>query len=257
MHSRWLEEFERPLVIAHRGASQDAPENTLAAFSLAVEQGADGIELDVQLSADGEVVVIHDFTVDATTDGSGRVADMGLIALKALDAGSWFGPQFAGERIPTLGEVFERMPADLLFNIELKLPWTMRETGLEGQVLRLIDKYGVADRVLLSSFHPLALRRVKRMWPELPVGLLYAAVERFVAGRGWVQRMIRAEAHHPHHSLVDPSLVNWAYARGIRLHPWTVDNPVEMRRLIDLGVHAIITDCPARLCDMLARCGKR
>src|SRR5512136_697214 len=118
MTSEWLTRRGRLLNIAHRGASAAAPQNTLAAFRKAVELGADGVELDVQLSADGAVVVIHDFTVDKTTDGTGRVAAKTLAELKALDAGSRFSPQFAGERIPTLAEVFEAIDGKLLVNVE-------------------------------------------------------------------------------------------------------------------------------------------
>src|SRR5512136_1224893 len=116
--SDWLIPHDRPLNIGHRGASAAAPQNTLAAFRKAMELGADGVELDVQLSADGAVVVIHDFTVDKATDGTGRVAAKTLAELKALDAGSRFSPQFAGERIPTLAEVFEAIDGKLLVNVE-------------------------------------------------------------------------------------------------------------------------------------------
>ncbi len=159
--------------IAHRGASAVAPANTLAAFEKAAELGADGIEFDVHLSADGAPVVIHDFAVDATTDGSGRVAEMDLAQLKQLDAGSRFDPAFAGERIPTLEEVLQTFGDRLLLNVELKST-SPRDDGLERAVLALVEQYELGSRVLLSSFNPFSLRRAKKLAPHVRVGLLYA-----------------------------------------------------------------------------------
>ena len=173
------------LDFAHRGASHDAPQNTLAAFRLAREMGADGLELDVQVSKDGEAVVIHDFTVDETTDGSGWVRDMTLGQLKDLDAGSWFGPAFAGERIPTLAEVFSAIGERLLVNVELKTTG-MRDQGLERTVLALIERHRMEDHVLISSFNPFALRRCKRLAPRVRAGLLVAPDLPLSLRRGWL-----------------------------------------------------------------------
>lgn len=171
MSSLWLSS-ERILNVAHQGASAVAPPNTLAAFRKAAELGADGVELDVHLSADGAAVVIHDFTVDRTSDGRGRVADLPLAALKELDAGSWFDPRYASEPIPTLNEVFEAVGRELMINIELKLlPRGGR--GLAAEVVSLVKRHGLANRVLISSFNLSALRRVRRLEPQLPLGLLY------------------------------------------------------------------------------------
>ena len=166
-------DHERTLNIAHRGASSAAPPNTLAAFEKAVELGADGIEFDVHLSADGVPVVIHDFTVDGTTDGSGRVAEMTLAQLEQLDAGSSFDPAFAGERIPTLVQVLETCGNRLLLNIELK-DLSLRDSGLERAVIAQVEQRGLGNRVILSSFNPFSLRRAKKIAPRIPVGLLYA-----------------------------------------------------------------------------------
>ena len=140
------------LNIAHRGASAVAPPNTLAAFSKAAELGADGIEFDVHLSADGVPVVIHDFTVDATTDGHGRVAGLTVAQLKQLDAGSAFDPAFAGERIPTLEEVLRFVGGALLLNVELKST-DLRDTGLEQAGIAQVEQHGLSHRVLRSSFN--------------------------------------------------------------------------------------------------------
>ncbi len=238
------------LNIAHRGASAAAPPNTLAAFEKAVELGADGIEFDVHLSADGVPVIIHNFTVDDTTDGSGRVADMTLAQLKQLDAGSYFDPAFAGERIPTLEEVLEAMGRRLLLNIELKTTG-LRDNGLAQAVVAQIEQHGLGDSVLFSSFNPFSLRRVKRIAPHIPVGLLYAPDLPLPLHRAWLAPMVPHEARHPKHTMVDAHYMAWAQRRGYRVNTWTVDDPDEMRRLIGLGVDGIITNVPDVLRSVL------
>lgn len=233
----------RPLNLAHRGASAYAPANTLAAFRLAEELGADGVELDVHLSADGAIVVIHDFTVDRTTDGSGRVRDMTLGELKRLDAGAWFDARFAGQRIPTLDEVVEALGGGMWLNIELKT-FSPRDQGLERAVVKLVQRRGIRRRVILSSFSPLALWRVRRLDPSLATGLLYDATLPLPLWRLWLRPLGRPAALHPHHRLVDARYIAWARAGGYRVHTWTVDDPAEMRRLIRLGVDGIITNRP-------------
>ncbi|MBC7252060.1 MAG: glycerophosphodiester phosphodiesterase [Anaerolineae bacterium] len=242
----------RLLNFAHRGASAYAPANTLSAFRLAAELGADGVELDVQLSRDGEVVVIHDFTVDATTNGSGPVAHKTLAELQALDAGSWFDPAFAGEHIPTLQEVMDAVGHRLLLNIEIKLPFTLRNTGLEAEVVRLIEDNNLLSRVIVSSFHPLALRRVKALNRRIPTGLLYAHNLPIYLRRAWFAPLVPHEARHPDFTLVTPAYVRTMKARGYRINVWTVDDPTEMRRLLALGVDAIITNRPDLLRQVMS-----
>ena len=234
----------RVLNFAHRGASAQAPANTLSAFRLAAELGADGVELDVQLSRDGEAVVIHDFTVDATTNGSGAVAEKTLIELQALDAGSWFDAAFTGEHIPTLQEVMDAVGHRLLLNIEIKLPFTLANTGLEAEVVRLIEDNNLVERVIVSSFHPLALRRVKSLNRRIPTGLLYAHDLPIYLRRAWLAPLAPHEARHPDSAMVTPPYVRAMKAKGYRINVWTVDDPDEMRRLLHLGVDAIITNRP-------------
>jgi len=242
----------RPLNIAHRGASAAAPPNTLAAFRRAAELGADGVELDVHLSADGVPVVIHDFTVDATTDGTGPVAGLTLAQLKQLDAGSTFDPAFAGERIPTLEEVLE-MEERLFINVELKATG-LRDSGLERAVTALIKRCGARDRVLFSSFNPFSLRRARKLAPHIPAGLLYAPDLPLPLRRAWLAPLAPHEARHPEHTMVDARYMAWARRRGYRVNTWTVDDPEEMRRLIRLGVDGIITNVPDVLHDVLDAC---
>src|SRR6266508_4216831 len=146
-----LESLPRPVIFAHRGASAHAPENTLAAFELALAQQADGIELDVKLSSDGQVVVCHDSTVDRTTDGKGRIKDLPLAELKKLDAGSFFSEKFHGEKIPTLEEVFESVGKRTFINVELTNYNSPRDQLVET-VCMLVKKCGLQQRVMFSSF---------------------------------------------------------------------------------------------------------
>lgn len=240
----------RPLNYAHRGASHDAPANTLAAFLLAAELGADGIELDVHLSRDGEVVVIHDFSLEATTDGHGQVRDHSLAELRELDAGSWFGAAYSGQRIPTLQEVVDTVGHRLLINIELKTK-NLRDEGLVAEVVRIVEDCNLSHRVVISSFNPIALRRVRKANPTIPLGLLYDADQNLILRQAWLRYVVRPEALHPHYSLVDSKYVRWARARGYRLHVWTADDPGVMQKLIQYGVDIIITNRPDRLGEIL------
>jgi glycerophosphoryl diester phosphodiesterase len=230
--SDWLT-ASRPLIIGHRGASADAPENTLAAFALAIEQGADGIELDVQLSADGWPVIIHDDTVDRTSNGSGRVAEMTVAQLKAFELG-------LEQRIPTLDELFEAFGPTLLYNVELKGSGLL-DRGLEAAVADRIESYHLENHVLVSSFNAFCVRRARRhLARTTPVGLL-----RETRAMQMAHRLAAAEADHPDYRLVDEAYMAWVRAYGLRVHVWTVDDAAEAQRLVNLGVHGIITNKPA------------
>jgi glycerophosphoryl diester phosphodiesterase len=225
-----------PLIFAHRGASNEAPENTLSAFGLAVEQKADGIELDVQLSKDGWPVVIHDFNVDRTTNGVGKVIDYSRAELQALQIEG-------GERIPTLDEVFETFGPQFVYNIEIK-DLRLRNLGLEAAIADRIEGYHLEDRVIVSSFNPFALKRFRKCAPSLiPIALLRdKGLFRFsyvLSGK--------VDGDHPYFSLVTEDYMIWATDRDLKVIVYTVDDPDEARRLIDLGIHGIITNKPAFL----------
>ncbi len=240
----------RPLILAHRGANQRAPENTLAAFRLAVDMGADGVELDVQLCKDGEAVVIHNFTVDETTDGQGWVKDFTLAELQALDAGDWYATEFAGECIPTLAQVLRELGPRLVLNIELKttMPFT---DGLEAEVVRLVEDANLVRRVIISSFDPVALWRVRRLNRHISTGLLYAPdLPRYLRDH-WLQPLARPAALHPRWDMLDERTVTAAHRRGLAVRPWTCDDPDALRRLASWGVDAIITNRPDLLRDLL------
>lgn len=235
--------WDKPLVIGHRGASAYAPENTLAAFRLAFELGADGVELDVTLTKDGVPVVIHDDRVDRTTDGHGAIKQMTLAEVKRLDAGAWFGEKYHGERIPTLAEVLDAVGARGIVNVELK-SMTPQSAGLEAAVVQVIEQARAAEHVLISSFNPFALYRTMQLNGRLPRGLLYADDLPIYLRRAWLRPIARPTALHPKHTMVTTEYVTWARHKGYKINTWTVDEPDEMKRLIALGVDAIITNKP-------------
>lgn len=242
--------LDRPLNFAHRGASYEAPANTLSAFLLAAEMGADGAELDVQLSQDGELVVIHDFTVDATTSGSGRVAGHTLAELKRLDAGSWFDRAFAGEKIPTLQEVIDAVGDRLLLNIEIKTS-RLLDNALVDAVIRIVEENRLLERVILSSFSPGALWRARRRHPGLLLGLLYSPDMPLVLRRAWSRVLVRPDALHPYYLTVDRAYMRWARKHDYRVNTWTVDDPGDMWQLVRMGVDTVITNRPDLFAQVL------
>jgi glycerophosphoryl diester phosphodiesterase len=232
-----------PTLFAHRGASAYAPENTLAAFELAVQQGMPAIELDAKLTADGQVVVIHDQSVDRTTDGTGLVRNMPLSELRTLDAGSHFDISFQGEGIPTLSDVFEAVGQRILINIELTNYASIFDS-LSEKVVHLVRHHNLVGRVMFSSFNPFALTRARRLEPEIPLGLLAIPGAAGAWARGRLGRLVHYAALHPEIRDVTPSLVKAAHARGERVFVYTVNQIDDMRRLFHMGADGIFTDDP-------------
>ena len=232
----------KPLVIAHRGASAYAPENTLAAFNLALEMGADGVELDVSLTQDGVPVVLHDDTVDRTTNGRGAVNQMTLAQVKELDASTKF-EKYRGEKIPTLEQVLRAVTPRGTVNIEIK-GISVQTDGVEAATLAAIESAGALDRVMVSSFNPLALRRMYKLEPRIPRGLLYSPRLPIFLRRAWLRPLAHPTAMHPHFSMITREFMTWARGKGYKVNPWTVDEPEEMKRLLELDVDAIMTNKP-------------
>lgn len=241
---------ERPLIFAHRGAKAVAPENTIPAFLKAIELGADGVELDIQFSADGALVVIHNPTLEQTTDGHGRVTSFTLEELKQLDAGVKFDPRFAGTRLCTLEEALDAIGDRLLVNIEMK-SFAMGTDGMPEQVAEIIRKRALYDQVIVSSFNPFALRRLKRTDPRIETGLLYAPDLPIYLSRAWLRPWAKPDAMHPEHVMVDAAYMRWARRNKYPVNVWTVNEAADMQRMIELGVNAIITDYPDRLRELL------
>lgn len=223
---------------AHRGASAEAPENTLAAFSRAVEVGADGVEFDVHLSADGVPVVLHDDTLERTTDGAGPVARWTADGLGELDAGSWFAPEFAGEQLPTLEATLTLLAGRVRLNLEVK----DRRAGLA--VIELLERFPGGD-VVVSSFDVELLTGLRCAAPDLPLAVL-------LDDGNWRRALARAEslracALHPRADLVSRPLLAACRRLQLPVIPWTVDDPSLARSLARAGVAGIFTNDPAGL----------
>lgn len=234
---------KKVLNLAHRGASQYAPENTLAAFRLAAEMGADGVELDVKLSKDGEVVIIHNDDVSATTNGQGLVKEKTLAELKALDAGSYFDPKFSQATVPTLQELFIALGPVLLFNIELKT-MSMRDEGLEAEVIRLVEDYNLQDQVVLSSFNPFSLKRAYQLNPNIKRALLWYPTLAITLRWKLFRSTAKPDMFHPQWQATTPAIVKREHERGLLVNVWTCNDPKIMHDLIKMGVDSIMTDCP-------------
>ncbi len=244
-------EKNRPLIIAHRGASGEAPENTLAAFQLALEQGCDGIELDIHLTKDGQLAVIHDENIKRTTNGEGLIGDMTTAEFKKYDAGSWFSNKYKGERIPLLEEVFELVPRDILVNIEIKnIPSFYK--GIEEKLLNLLLRYKRVDNVIVSSFDHQCLYRLKMLNRNIKIGLLYFEnVEDHV---GFAKLFgLPVESLHPDQRALRAEDVRKMIENGIKVFPWTCNSEESMKRMIHYGVSGIITNYPARLKSLIER----
>lgn len=239
----------RPLVIAHRGDSAHAPENTLAAFEKAVGTGVDYIELDVHLSRDDRVIVIHDETVDRTTDGHGRVADLTLAHLQALDAGSWFGAAFARERVPTLEQVLAKMKGRAKVFIELKEvepekgPASGRAELLAKRCLDLVGQAGMAGAARFHTFYPRNLKALKKHARGIPYDFLYNFPERIHLAVLYA-RAHRAAGFNPRLDHAARTEVALAHGLGLSVMPYTADTENEYQRALALKVDGIITNRP-------------
>ncbi len=265
-------DLPQPAVFAHRGGAGLWPENTLFAFRNAWALGVDVLEMDVHITRDGHIVVIHDSTVDRTTNGTGRVRDFTLAELQALDAGYRFTPDGGktypyrgkGIRIPTLEEVFDAFP-DGRFNIEVKTD----APDAVGPLADLIKRKGVEDRVIVGSFDQAIVDELRARLPHVATFASQSEVTAF-----WVFQTLRlARAWRPvpdtlqvptHHRLggydvtvVTPGFVQAAHSLGVRVDVWTINDPDEMARLLDMGVDGIMTDYPDKLLDLMKARGMR
>ena len=245
-----------PLRIGHRGAAGEAPENTIASFDLAWRQGVDGVEFDVQLSADGVPMVIHDAYLRRTTSGGGWVHEHRASVLRRLDAGSWFNrrhrlrarERYAGVRIPLLAEVLQWVKArQLMAFVEIK---DYRPDAV-AKVVQEIERAGVWHLTRIVSFDPLALQQVKDLSGQARVGLDFSGrllpVRRALA--------LGAEALLPHWAIASRGLIRRAHQAGLQVFPWTVNYPTHMRRKILDGVDGLITNYPGRLAQVFAKLG--
>jgi len=236
----------RPAIFAHRGARCVAPENTLPAFAAALEMGVAGIELDVHRTTDEQLVVIHDFVVDGTTDGSGPVAAMTAAEVARLDAGSHFSAAFAGTPVPRLEEVLDLVGNRCRINVEIKSMDAYADDASD-LVAALIRHRNLYDQVIVSSFNPITLIKLRHLDPRIALGMLYDAGMPLFLRETWARAPICPEAQHPHHALIDAGYMAWARTLGAAVNTWTVNEVDEARRLAGLGVDVIMTDVPEQI----------
>ena len=238
-----LNELLSPIILCHRGAKNYAPENTLAAFKTSLELGADGFELDTQLTSDGHVVVFHDTTVDRTTNGHGKLSRLPLADLRELDAGSSFSEKYRGEKIPTLDEVFEAIGKRAIINVELK-NFSTPFDNLAEKVCEVIRRHGIQKNVMFSSFLPWNLKKTARILPEVPRGLITAKDWRGVWGRSFGFNFGNYDALHPYLDNVTPQQVHRVHKLKRKINVWVVNRDEDLRRLFNWGVDGILTDDP-------------
>jgi glycerophosphoryl diester phosphodiesterase len=232
-------------VVAHRGATGYAPENTIAAFDKGVEMKADYIEIDVQRSKDGELVIIHDTTVDRTTDGTGYVKDLTFEQIRSLDAGSWKGEQFKGEKIPTFDEILDRYHGQTGILIELKAPELY--PGIEEQVAeklieRNLDK-PQNEKIIIQSFNFESMKITNNLLPKVPIGVL-TSNRAHTTAQALQEFSVYADYFNPSYGIVTEELVNQVHTHGMKIQSWTVRSHEAAQFLLDMNVDGIITDYP-------------
>jgi len=240
-------------IIAHRGASAITPENTIVSFLEAVKAGSDIIEFDAHLSRDNEVIIIHDNTVNRTTDGLGKIRDLTLPEIKKLDAGSWFSAEFEGERIPTLDELLQKDFNGVKLNIELKGALKEYEQFPEI-VIKKIRKYDAVNRVVITSFNTDFLKRVMVLDAEIPFGI----ISNFKIRNHWeISLKKNASQINPLWYFVNKTFVKKAHKYDVRVYPWTINRKYIVLWLLKMGIDGMITDHPEKLIKILEAKGLR
>lgn len=235
-----------PLVLAHRGANKVAPQNTLPAFKQAIQFNADGIETDVHLCKDGEIVICHNYTVDATSNGKGSIDEMTFAELRELDFGSYFSKDFNGVTLPTLAELLTLVKNMNLINIEIKPP--KKDNDLVKRVIEEIYKFGIEKNSIISCFEPECIRQVKEIDKDIKTALLYEddelGNEIMTFGVAKYCQQLNADAAHPHRNLITHKEILELHNLGIAVNPWTVNTREDIIRLTNWGCDALITDIP-------------
>lgn len=235
-----------PLVLAHRGANKVAPQNTLPAFEKAIQLNADGIETDVHLCKDGELVICHNYTVDATSNGKGSIDEMTFAELRELDFGSYFSNDFKGVTLPTLAELLTLVKNMQLINIEIKAP--KKDNDLVKRVVEEVYKFGVEKNSIISCFDPECIKQVKDIDKNIKTALLYEddelGNEIMAFGVAKYCQQLKADAAHPHRNLITYKEIIDLHNLGIAVNPWTVNLKEDIIKLTNWGCDALITDIP-------------
>ncbi len=236
-----------PAIIAHRGGRKWAPENTLAAFKKCLEIGVDGVELDVQRCKSGELMVIHDETLDRTTNGAGYVKDQTCAEIQKLDAGGWFSAEFKGEKVPTLREVLDLVHGRFIVNIEIKNA-PIAYLGIEEEVIRVLENYPNPEKIIISCFDHAVLHAINTKTTKYKLGILMVGTPYEL---GHYAELLGAKAWHPNISELRPDAVNEAHRAGLEVNTWTLNEVKDWQRAADMGVNGIVTDDPLGLMEYL------
>ncbi len=254
-----LDESNGVLLFAHRGCAQNAPENTMAAFSRVLTNGIPGVELDVQMCKTGELIVCHDFDLKRISGKPVKIEEVSYEEIKELDIGSWFSKEFKTERLPLLDEVFELLKDRVIYNIETKTDKAV--TGpLEKKLLEALEKHNLKRHVIISSFNPFSIKAVHKLDPTLPISLIYSRSKRlpFILRHGEGRLFTKELFIQVYYKLLNP--ITSFFHRGIFGNPiiaWTVDNPLEAKRLLKLGVKGIISNNPPIIKETILKEGKK
>ena len=237
-------------IFAHRGASGYAPENTLSAIKKAIEMKADGIEIDIQLTKDGKIVVIHDWKVDRTTTGRGFVYELDFGYIRSLDAGQWYTKDFIGEVVPTLEEVLDILPKDMILNIEIK-DTARKHSNIEEKMLEVLKKYPEKfDNIIVSSFHHDKIKKLQKLEPKLKLALLtdseFIEIEKYLSTNG-----LNSYSYHPEINLISKKDIEILHKNGIKVFVWTVNKEEDLDYLVKLGVDGVITNYPDIMKELL------
>lgn len=238
---------KKPMVIAHRGGRKWAPENTMIGFKKSMDAGCDGVELDIHRCKSGELVVIHDETLDRTTDGKGLVKDCTYDEIKKLSAGKWYGKEFESERVPLLSEVLDAFDGKMLVNIEIKNT-PIEYVGIEDDLINLLKNYKHPEKIMISSFDHELIRRIHKKSPIYEVAFLDASI---IADVGEYGKKLGATAWNAAHYELRPDAVERAQKAGLSVNVWTVDGSADWKRAMEWNVDGIVTDDPAGLIDFL------
>ncbi|MCY7007590.1 glycerophosphodiester phosphodiesterase [Fusobacterium simiae] len=237
-------------IFAHRGASGYAPENTLTAIKKAIEMKADGIEIDIQLTKDGKIVVMHDWKVDRTTTGRGYVYELDFKYIRSLDAGQWYTKDFIGEVVPTLEEVLDILPNDMILNIEIK-DIARKHSNIEEKMLEVLKKYPEKfDNIIVSSFHHDKIRKLQELEPKLKLALLtdseFIEIEKYLSTNG-----LNSYSYHPEINLISKETVEILHKNGVKVFVWSVNKEEDLDYLVKIGVDGVITNYPDIMKELL------
>ena len=238
-----------PLIIAHRGDLSTAPENTLPAFQRARDAGADGVELDVRVTRDGQLVVFHDRTLERTSNGRGPIGNFSLAEIRSLDAGSWFSPAFKGETAPTLDEVFESLPHDYLINVEMKVILKGMKQ-IAHLVAQTITRHARWASTLVASFNPLALYHLRRLEPRILRGYIWSKKHPYPIRARWFSPLVQAQWHDPANDSYSLKVHRKVQRQGGRVLAWDLDFDCDLEAMASVRLDAAVTD---RLAQMVGQ----